>query len=70
MENVTSVFNAQQVYKYTLRKNNVSERKAKLKQLKASIKNNEALIYAALQSDLRKSAFESAVTELLFVYGE
>lgn len=70
MEAITSVFNAQQAYKYTLRKNNASQRKAKLKQLKASIKNNETLIYAALQSDLRKSTFESAVTELLFVYGE
>lgn len=70
MDHITSIFNAQQVYKYTLRKNNVSERIAKLKQLKTSIKNSEALIYAALQSDLRKSAFESAVTELLFVYGE
>lgn len=69
-EEITSVFNIQQGYKYTLRKNNVDERKAKLKQLKTSIKNNEALIYAALQSDLRKGAFESAVTELLFVYGE
>ena len=67
---ITSVFNAQQDYKYTLRKNNVSQRIAKLKQLKENIKNNEALIYAALQTDLRKSTFESAVTELLFVYGE
>ena len=69
-DQIIPIFSTQQAYKYTLRKQQVEERKAKLKQLKANIKINEALIYAALQSDLRKSTFESAVTELLFVYAE
>lgn len=69
-QKIESIFDAQQAYKYTLRKENAAQRIAKLKQLKAVIINNELEIYAALQHDLRKSNFESAVTELIFTYGE
>ncbi len=64
------VFKSQQAYKYTLRKSNVGERISKLKILKKTIEKYEDRLYAALLSDLRKSQFESAVTELIFIYGE
>jgi len=64
------VFSAQQDYKYILRKENALQRIARLKRLKQVIIKNETQIFKALQSDLRKSNFEAAVTELIFVYGE
>ena len=64
------VFQSQQAHKYTLRKSNVDERISKLKSLKKTIEKYEDQLYAALHSDLRKSRFESAVTELIFIYGE
>ncbi|TKC03063.1 aldehyde dehydrogenase family protein [Pedobacter cryotolerans] len=69
-QKINFVFAAQQAYKYTLRKTNAADRIAKLTALKAEIKKQEDNIYKALQSDLRKSNFESAVTELIFTYGE
>ncbi|MBC7418711.1 MAG: aldehyde dehydrogenase family protein, partial [Pedobacter sp.] len=69
-QKINHVFKAQLAYKYIIRNNNAAERIAKLKALKSAIKQYEANIYLALQSDLRKSNFESAVTELLFIYGE
>ncbi|RZK43966.1 MAG: aldehyde dehydrogenase family protein [Pedobacter sp.] len=67
---IDTVFQAQQTYKYTLRKSNATERVSKLERLKKSIEKHEEKIYAALQKDLRKGRFESAVTELIFTYGE
>lgn len=64
------VFKSQQGYKYTLRRSKVSERIAKLNTLKKTIEKYEEQLYTALYSDLRKSQFESAVTELIFIYGE
>lgn len=69
-QKINVAFNAQQAYKYTLRKTNAADRITKLTALKAEIKKQEDNIYKALQSDLRKSNFESAVTELIFTYGE
>lgn len=69
-QKINAAFNAQQAYKYTLRKTNAADRITKLTALKAEIKKQENNIYKALQSDLRKSNFESAVTELIFTYGE
>jgi aldehyde dehydrogenase (NAD+) len=69
-QKINSIFESQQAYKYTLRKSNVSERISKLKALKKSIEKHEPQLYAALHNDLRKSTFESAVTELIFIYGE
>jgi aldehyde dehydrogenase (NAD+) len=66
----TVAFEIQKKHKYTLRDTNAAERIAKLKNLKATIEKYEEKIFVALQKDLRKSAFESAVTELYFVYGE
>jgi aldehyde dehydrogenase (NAD+) len=69
-QKIDQVFKSQQDYKYTLRKSNAAERIAKLTLLKKLIQKHEDQIYAALQSDLRKSVFETAVTELIFIYGE
>lgn len=69
-QKIDYVFKLQQSYKYTLRKNKASERISKLKRLKNIIEKYEEKIYAALATDLRKSQFESAVTELIFTYGE
>lgn len=69
-EEINSTFKTQQAYKYTLRKFDAPERIDRLKKLKLVIQKYEAKVYDALQQDLRKSNFESAVTEVIFVYGE
>ncbi|WEK19297.1 MAG: aldehyde dehydrogenase family protein [Candidatus Pedobacter colombiensis] len=69
-QTINSIFEAQQKHKYTLRNSNATQRIDKLKTLKATIEKYEKDIYAALQSDLRKSRFETAVTELFFIYSE
>ena len=69
-QKIDLIFKSQQAHKYTLRKSNVNDRLLKLKNLKKAIEKHEDMLYAALQSDLRKSRFESAVTELIFTYGE
>lgn len=70
MQHIDSVFEAQQAYKYTLRTSNAVQRINKLKALKACIEENESMIYQALQQDLRKSVFEAAATEVIFIYAE
>lgn len=67
---IISVFEQQQKHKFELRKTDAKTRIEKLKRLKEFIENNEEDIYAALEKDLRKSRFESAVTELIFTYME
>jgi aldehyde dehydrogenase (NAD+) len=69
-ETITSVFRAQQIHKLELRKTSAEIRISKLKILKKAIESFEEDIYQALQTDLRKSRFETAVTELLFTYAE
>ncbi|TCC93822.1 aldehyde dehydrogenase family protein [Pedobacter frigiditerrae] len=69
-QKINQVFKSQQAYKYTLRKENAAQRILRLKALKNAILKNESEIYQALQSDLRKSRFEAALTELIFIYGE
>jgi len=69
-ENIQAVFAAQQRHKFELRKTDAGTRIAKLKQLKQALESFEEEIYAALEKDLRKSRFETAVTELLFTYAE
>lgn len=67
---LNSIFEVQQKHKYTLRNSNAAQRIQKLKTLTAAIEKHEDDIYAALQSDLRKSRFEAAVTEVIFIYSE
>ncbi len=69
-QEIDSTFKTQQAYKYKLRKSESAERIQTLKNLKRIIEQHETEVYAALAKDLRKSNFESAVTELIFVYGE
>lgn len=65
-----AVFAQQQKYKFELRKTDAKTRISKLKKLKQVLQDFEEEIYAALQKDLRKSRFETAVTELFFTYAE
>ena len=69
-EDINIVFKAQQKNKFELRKTSAEIRIKKLKILKQTIESFEAEIYEALQTDLRKSKFETAVTELFFTYAE
>lgn len=69
-QEIKSVFDLQQKYKFELRKTDAKTRIAKLKELKQALENAEEEIYVALDKDLRKSRFETAVTELFFTYAE
>ncbi len=64
------IFNRQKTFHYTLRTTNALHRIETLKRLKSTIKKYEPQIYSALSKDLRKSEFESAVTELIITYSE
>lgn len=64
------IFNAQKQNQLAVKTATISERKAKLKKLKAAIVANEAAIIEALKKDLRKNAFEAAVFEVYFIYAE
>ncbi|MEO6902740.1 MAG: aldehyde dehydrogenase family protein [Bacteroidia bacterium] len=68
--NIDTVFKAQQLNKFNLRQTSAKARIEKLKSLKKAIENFEEEIFRALQTDLRKSKFETALTELFFTYGE
>ncbi|MFC3561312.1 aldehyde dehydrogenase family protein [Pedobacter jamesrossensis] len=69
-QEIKSVFELQQQHKFDLRKTDVKARMSKLKMLKSALEDSEEEIYAALEKDLRKSRFETAVTELFFTYAE
>jgi len=69
-QQIKSVFELQQRHKFELRKTDAKTRIAKLKRLKLALNNAEAEIFAALEEDLGKNPFESAVTELYFTYAE
>ncbi len=69
-QQIKSVFDLQQQHKFELRKSDAKTRIAKLKRLKQALTDAEAEIFAALNEDLRKNPFESAVTELYFTYAE
>jgi len=70
MNRISCVFKNQQTHQYVLRQSNAAQRIDQLRKLKSVIKENETAIYNALRKDLRKSGFEAAVTELIFIYGE
>nr|WP_315417333.1 aldehyde dehydrogenase family protein [uncultured Pedobacter sp.] len=69
-QQIKSVFDLQQKYKFDLRKTDAETRIGKLKLLKQALEKAEEEIFAALEKDLRKNRFESAVTELYFTYAE
>ena len=69
-QQIKSVFDLQQKHKFDLRKTDAKTRIGKLRLLKQALEKAEEEIFAALQKDLRKSRFESAITELYFTYAE
>lgn len=70
MSRIGYVFETQKTHQYVLRQTNALQRIEHLRKLKSTIQKNEDAIYFALHKDLRKSRFESSVTELFFIYGE
>ncbi len=70
MQSIDQVFAAQQTNKYKLRLSTAKDRIKKLKKLRSVISAHEQEIYTALHEDLRKSRFESALAELIFIYSE
>jgi aldehyde dehydrogenase (NAD+) len=69
-KSIKEIFELQKVHSISLRSTVAAERKEKLRNLKFLIQENEGIIFDALQKDLRKSEFESALTEVYFVYAE
>ncbi|MCX2493611.1 aldehyde dehydrogenase family protein [Pedobacter sp. PF22-3] len=69
-QQIKTVFDLQQRHKFDLRKTDFKTRIGKLKLLKHALEKAEEEIFAALEKDLRKNRFESAVTELYFTYAE
>jgi len=69
-QQIKAVFDLQQKHKFDLRKTDFKTRIGKLKLLKHALEKAEEEIFAALEKDLRKNRFESAVTELYFTYAE
>lgn len=67
---INEIFQLQKAHCLSLRTTDASVRKDKLRKLKSIIKNNEGLIFEALQRDLRKSEFEAAIAEVYFIYTE
>ncbi|RLJ73517.1 aldehyde dehydrogenase family protein [Pedobacter alluvionis] len=69
-QQIKSVFDLQQKHKFDLRKTDAKTRIGKLRLLKQALEKAEEEIFAALEKDLRKNRFESAITELYFTYVE
>lgn len=67
---IEEIFKKQYATMLVLRKSSTQHRIEKLKALKSTIQLKEAEIFNALKEDLRKNAFEAALTEIYFVYGE
>lgn len=67
---IQTVFELQQKNKAVLQWSTAQQRILKLRRLRSAIEEFEEQIYAALQTDLRKSKFESALTEVFFALSE
>jgi aldehyde dehydrogenase (NAD+) len=68
--NVSAIFEAQRKNHTNVKNCTIEQRKDKLRKLKAAIEAHETEIFAALQKDLRKSVFESSLSETFLVLGE
>ncbi len=68
--NIKRIFELQKKNQLAVKMAATEDRKKRLKKLKAAIKSSENEIFDALKKDLRKSVFESAVFEVLFIYAE
>ncbi len=67
---IKSLFDKQNLVKFSLRITNAKDRIKKLTLLKKAIQKHEDSIFVALKNDLRKCQFEAALTEVYFIYGE
>lgn len=68
--NTEALFLAQNVNKQYIKMSDAAMRQAKLRRLKATIEKYEDAIFKALETDLRKNRFESALTEVYIIYTE
>lgn len=69
-QKVDVLFHQQKAYQRSNKLFEVRQRIDHLKKLKDVIQRHEPEIFNALSTDLRKSEFEAAVTEIYFVYSE
>jgi len=69
-DSILQLFDVQQEHQQELRMSSAKVRIAKLRRLKANILKFENRIFEALDADLRKNAYESALTEVYFIYSE
>jgi len=69
-DHIQTIFELQQKNKAVLQWSTAQQRILKLRRLKTAIEEFEEQIYDALQTDLRKSKFESALTEVFFALSE
>lgn len=69
-EHISSIFELQAKHKQQLRHSTAEMRIASLRRLKSAISHFEEDIYKALADDLRKSRFESAISEVFFIQSE
>ncbi|HUH33241.1 MAG TPA: aldehyde dehydrogenase family protein, partial [Daejeonella sp.] len=67
---IQETFQIQKAHSFPLRTSDPSQRKDKLRKLKSTIQSFESAIFEALQNDLGKSDFESALSEVYIVYSE
>lgn len=68
--NVAKIFEAQKANLQNVKNSSTEDRKAKLRKLKSAIESRETEIFEALKKDLRKSVFESSLSEVYFIYSE
>lgn len=69
-DSILQLFDVQQGHQQELRMSSAGVRIGKLRRLKANILKFESRIFEALEADLRKNAYESALTEVYFIYSE
>ncbi len=67
---IQQLFDVQMEHQLALRMSSLKDRVLKLKRLKEVISKYETQIFDALQNDLRKNPYESALTEVYFIYSE
>lgn len=68
--NIHTVVEEQRKFAAEGQAKNINFRKQQLQKLKTIIKQNEQLLYEALYADIKKSQFETYLTELAMVYHE
>src|SRR5690606_7479804 len=69
-DSILQLFDVQQEHQQELRMSSAKVRIAKLRRLKANILKFAIRIFETLDAVLRKNAYESALTEVYFIYSE